>query len=128
MPAAADGVQVGDRINSVNDKPIRNTQEMRSIVAMGKDQPIKLSIDRNSQQVTIVTHAAQKDGDWRIGIGFDTALLNHREPVGVGGAAKWAADQNFRVLRVTGSALGQVSTGQRSARDTVSGPIGISQI
>jgi regulator of sigma E protease len=128
MPAAGDGVRVGDWIKSVNDKPIRNTQEMRSVVADGKDQPIKLSIDRNGEQLTIVTHAAEKDGQWRIGIGFDTALLNRRENVGVGGAAKWAADQNVRVLRVTGLALGQVSTGQRAARDTVSGPIGIGQI
>ena len=128
MPAAQDGVKVGDWVKSVNDKPIRNTQEMRSIVAEGKEQPIKLSIDRQGQQVTIVTHAAQKDDQWRIGIGFDTSLLNRREPVGVGGALKWAADQNLRILRVTGLALGQVRTGQRAARDTVSGPIGIGQI
>ena len=128
MPAAGDGVQIGDWIKSVNDKPIRNTQEMRSVIADSKDQPIKLSIQRNDRQLTIVTHAVKKDGEWRIGIRFDTTLLNHRDPVGVGGAAKWAADQNVRVLRVTGLALGQVSTGQRSARDTVSGPIGIGQI
>ena len=32
------------------------------------------------------------------------------------------------VLRLTGKALGQVGTGERSARDTISGPIGIGQI
>jgi regulator of sigma E protease len=128
MPAAQDGVRIGDWIKSVNDKPIRNTQEMRSIVAEGKEQPIKLSIDRGGQEVTIVTHAAQKDDQWRIGIGFDTTLLNRREPVGIGGAARWAVEQNLRILRVTGLALGQVGTGQRAARDTVSGPIGIGQI
>ena len=31
-------------------------------------------------------------------------------------------------MRLTGSALGQVGAGERSARDTVSGPIGIGQI
>jgi regulator of sigma E protease len=128
MPAAGDGVRVGDRIKSVNDKPIHNTQEMKSIVVEGKDQPIKLAIDRNGHEVTIVTHAAQKNDQWRIGIGFDTSLLDHRDPVGIGGAAKWAAESNLRVLRLTGSALGQVSTGQRAARDTLSGPIGIGQI
>ncbi|MFL6375390.1 MAG: RIP metalloprotease RseP [Pyrinomonadaceae bacterium] len=128
MPAAQDGVKPSDWITSVNDKAVRNTQEMKSLVAEGKDQPIKLAIDRNGEKMTITTHAVQKDGDWRIGIRFDPTLLNRREPVGVGGAAKWAADQNLRILRVTGLALGQVSTGQRSARDTVSGPIGIGQI
>jgi regulator of sigma E protease len=128
LPAASDGVKSGDWITSVNDKTIRNAQEMRSIVAESKDQPIKLAIDRNGEKLSITTHAAQKDGDWRIGVGFDPTLLNRREKVGVGGALSWAVDQNLRILRVTGKALGQVGTGERSARDTVSGPIGIGQI
>jgi regulator of sigma E protease len=32
---------------------------------------------------------------------------------------------NIEILRLTGKALGQVVTGQRSARNTLSGPIGI---
>ncbi|HTH50989.1 MAG TPA: RIP metalloprotease RseP, partial [Pyrinomonadaceae bacterium] len=128
LPAAADGVQVGDWITSVNDKPIRNVQEMKAIIAASKDQPIKLAIDRSGQKLTITTHAGQKDGEFRIGVGFDPTLLNRRENVGVAGAASFALTSNLRVLRMTGAALGQVSTGQRSARDTVSGPIGIGQI
>lgn len=128
LPAASDGVKVGDWITSVNDKAIRNSQEMKSIVGESKDQPIKLAIDRNGEKITITTRAGQKDNDWRIGVGFDPNLLNRREPVGVLGAASWAVTQNLRILRVTGKALGQVGTGERSARDTVSGPIGIGQI
>lgn len=127
LPASGDGVQIGDWITSVNDKTIRNVQEMKSLVTAAKDQPIKLSIDRSGQKVEITTKAGQKDGEWRIGVGFDTSKLNRREPVGVGGAAVSAVDQNLRILRLTGSALGQVGTGERSARDTVSGPIGIAQ-
>lgn len=128
LPAASDGVQVGDWITSVNDKTIRNVQEMKSIVTETKDQPIKLAIDRNGEKLTITTRAGQKNGDWRIGVGFDPNLLNRRESVGVMGAASWAVTQNLRILRVTGKALGQVGSGERSARDTVSGPIGIGQI
>jgi len=128
LPAASDGVMVGDWITSVNDKTVRNIQEMKSIVAESKDQPIRLAIDRNGQKLAITTKAQQKDGDWRIGVGFDRNLLNRREAVGVGGATAWAVDQNVRILRMTGSALGQVGAGERSARDTVSGPIGIGQI
>lgn len=128
LPASGDGVRVGDWITSVNDKAIRNSQEMKAIVAESKDQPIKLAIDRNGEKITITTRAGQKDNDWRIGVGFDQNLLNRREPVGVLGAASWAVTQNLRILRVTGKALGQVGTGERSAGDTVSGPIGIGQI
>ncbi len=128
MPAASSGIQTGDWITSVNGKEIRNSQEMKSLVGEAKDQPINLVINRNGQRVELATNAVQKDGDWLIGIRFDPTLLNNREAVGVVGAAVWSVDQNLRILRMTGKALGQVGTGERSARDTVSGPIGIGQI
>ena len=128
MPAAASGLQKGDWITSVNDKPIRNSQEMKILVGEAKDQPIKLVVNRNGERTEIATNAIQKDGEWRIGIGFDPSLMTSREPAGVAGAAAYAVDTNLRILRLTGKALGQVGTGERSARDTVSGPIGIGQV
>ena len=44
---------------------------------------------------------------------------------GVIGAAGYAVNSNIRILRLTGRALGQVFTGKRSVRNTISGPIGI---
>ena len=128
MPAASSGLQKGDWITSVNGKPIRNSQEMKTIVADSKGAPISLAINRNGQRQDITTYAVQKNNDWLIGIRFDQTLLSNLEPVGVGGAAAEAVDKNLRILRMTGSALGQVGTGERSARDTVSGPIGIGQV
>lgn len=128
LPAAGDGVKPGDWITSVNDTTVKNVQAMKKIVGDAKDQPIKLSIDRNGEKLVINTKAGQKDGEYRIGVQFDPTLLNRRESVGIVGAAGFALDQNLRILRLTGSALGQVGTGERSARDTVSGPIGIGQV
>lgn len=128
MPAAASGLQKGDWITSVNGKAIRNSQEMKIMVGESKDQPIKLVVNRNDQRTEITTNAVQKDGEWRIGIAFDSSLMTKRESVGIAGAFSEAIDQNLRILRLTGRALGQVGTGERSARDTVSGPIGIGQV
>ncbi len=128
MPAAASGLQVGDWITSVNGKAIKNPGEMRSIVLESKDGPITLVVDRNGQKVDLTTTAKEKDGSYLIGIGFDQNLLNRRESVGIAGAVGYAVDTNLRILRLTGKALGQVGTGERSARDTVSGPIGIVQV
>jgi len=128
MPAASSGLQKGDWITSVNDKAIRNSQEMKTIVGESKDQPIKLTVTRDNRRTEILTNAVEKKGEWRIGISFDSTQLNTREPVGIASAAAWALDQNLRVLRLTGKALGQVGTGERAARDTISGPIGIGQI
>jgi regulator of sigma E protease len=127
MPAASSGLQVGDQITSVNGKLIRNSQEMKTIVGESKDQPIKMTVIRGTETKEITTNAAQKGGDWRIGIGFSQNSLV-REKVGIGAALAYAVDSNLEVLRLTAKAFGQVGTGERSARDTVSGPIGIVQL
>ncbi len=128
MPAASSGLQKGDWITSVNDRAIRNGQEMKAIVGEAKDQPIRLVVNRNGERQELTTSAVQKGGEWLIGIGFDPSLMAAREPVGIVGAAAAAVDQNLRILRLTGRALAQVGTGERAASDTVSGPIGIGQV
>lgn len=128
MPAAGSGLRTGDWITSVNNEAIRNSQQMKTIVGQAHDKPIKLLVNRNGQQLEITTHAQEKGGEFRIGISFDPTLMSTREPVGIAGAFGEAVDENLRILRLTGKALGQVGTGQRAARDTVSGPIGIGQI
>lgn len=125
MPAESSGLKIGDWITSVNGRVIKDPTEMRSIVSEAKDAPINLSIDRNGEKLSITTNAREKDGAYLIGIGFNQDLLNRYEKVGIAGAAGFAVDMNLRTLRMTGRALGQVGTGERSARDTVSGPIGI---
>lgn len=127
MPAAESGLQKGDQITSINDKPVRNNQELKNIVGEIKDQPIKLAVTRGTERKEITTHAVQKNGDWLIGIAFDPSL-SAREKVGAGAAFAYAVDSNLEVLRLTAKAFGQVGTGERSARDTVSGPIGIVQL
>lgn len=127
MPAAESGLQRGDWITSVNGKVIRNSQEMKSIVGESKDQPIILSVTRNNEKKEITTRAVQKGEDWRIGIAFDTSAITTREHVGIVGSFNEAVAQNVRIIRLTFKALGQVGTGERSARDSVQGPIGIVQ-
>ncbi|MEJ7622503.1 MAG: RIP metalloprotease RseP [Pyrinomonadaceae bacterium] len=127
MPAAQSDLRQGDLILSINDKPVRNREEMAAFIGEAKDQPIKLKITRDGTTKDVTTSAVEQDGVWRIGIGFDSSMSTNREAVGVGGALAASVDQNLRILRLTGKALGQVGTGERSARDTVSGPIGIGQ-
>ncbi|MCS6873690.1 MAG: RIP metalloprotease RseP [Pyrinomonadaceae bacterium] len=128
MPAAESGLQVGDWIVSVNGKVVRNRQEMKKIINELKDRPIKLQVNRNGERLEIETRAVERNGDWLIGIAFNNTLSGARESVGVLGAMAFAWETNVEILRMTAKAFGQVSTGERSARDTVSGPIGIVQI
>lgn len=128
MPAAGSGIQVGDWVTTVNGVAVRNGLEMKQLVGENKDQPIKLTIVRNGEKKEIETRAIQKDNEWLMGINFDASLSRAKERVGPVAALSYAFNTNLEIVRLTFKAFGQVSTGERSARDTVSGPIGIVQI
>lgn len=129
MPAAQTDLKSGDWVISVNGQAVRNRQEMKKLVGEIKDQPIKLLINREGERKEITTTAKQSpSGEWLIGIGFDSNLSSAKERVGISGAINHAFQSNWDILRMTAKAFGQVGTGERSARDTVSGPIGIVQI
>jgi regulator of sigma E protease len=83
-----------------------------------------MSVKRNGRQMD-VTMTARKldDGTTRLGIQPAEDIPLYR--VGVAGAAKYAVENNLEILRLTGKALGQFFSGQRSARNTLSGPVGI---
>jgi regulator of sigma E protease len=63
------------------------------------------------------------DGTERLGILPADDFPLERPSVGV--ALGYAIKSNLQILRLTGKALGQFFTGQRSARNTLSGPVGI---
>jgi len=127
MPAASSGLQKGDLIVTVNDKTVSSPKEMKDFIGEAKGQPIKLAFIRNGERREVTTNAVLKDDQWLIGIHFDSSQLDNFEPTTIAGALSWAVNTNLRTLRLTGTALGQVGAGERSARDTVSGPIGIGQ-
>ncbi len=129
MPAAKSGLQVGDLITSVNGKPIRNSLEMRTIVNESKDKPITLTVSRKGQTKEISTNAKKTEsGEYLIGIQFDNNSATARESVGLGGAMVYAVEANWRILRLTGKAFGQMFAGERSVKDGgVAGPVGIVQ-
>ncbi|MGI8669789.1 MAG: RIP metalloprotease RseP [Aridibacter sp.] len=130
LPAANSGLQKGDRITSVNGKPLRNSLQMKSIINDTKDQPITLVISRNGETKEIKTNAKKTEsGDYQIGIGFGDGGSIAKDSVGLAGAANYAFDANWRILRLTGKAFGQMFAGERSVKEGgIAGPVGIVQI
>ncbi len=127
LPAAKADLKPGDRITSVNGHPIRNRAEMRQFVAEAKDGPIELVISRNGETREVTTNAQKtENGEYLIGVAFDDGV---REPIGPIGAASFAVNENWRILRMTGKALGQMFAGERSVKEGgIAGPVGIVQI
>lgn len=130
MPAASSGLLMGDQITSVNGKAIKNGLDMKTAVNEAKDEPLNLLITRKGETKEIATNAKKSDsGDYLIGIQFNSGLSTARDSVGLGGAMAYAFDANWRILRLTGKAFGQMFAGKRSVKEGgVAGPIGIVQI
>jgi regulator of sigma E protease len=123
-PAAQAGIKPGDRVLAVNGEPLRSAKHFGMFIREHSSQPVTLTIERNGlkQEIT-ATPARQSDGTQRLGItqGDDYPLVKPS----LAAAASYAVRSNLEILRLTGKALGQFFSGKRSARNTLSGPIGI---
>jgi regulator of sigma E protease len=128
MPAAQ-VLQPKDRVVAFNDQSVRNTTTLREMIGQTKGTPFKLTIERNGERKSVDINAVEKDGAFRIGVGFSRDEIKTREPANIAQAAGFAVHSNLEIIRLTGKVFGQLFTGQRSVKEAgVAGPIGIVQI
>ena len=123
-PADKAGLKPGDRIVSVGGNPVHSSEQVRAFIREHKAEPIHMMVERNGQQQEIVASVA-KLGEGKEGLGFTPTERVPRERVGPIAAFSYAVDSNLEILRLTAKAIGQLFSGERSARNTLSGPIGI---
>jgi regulator of sigma E protease len=127
--ASEAGLQQGDLVTSFNGVPVRNPADAKQKIIESGGNPIRMMISRNGEtKEIVVTPRVGADNVPKVGVAFDSQYARARESVGLLGAAAYAWDSNMEILRMTAKAFGQVSTGERSAGETFSGPIGIVQI
>ena len=123
-PAAEAGMRTGDRVLVIGGEPVRSGAQVTQYVRDHKSQPIAMTLERDGKrfEVTAATRTLP-DGTERLGIRpIEDIPLQTAGPLKAMG---YAVDNNIEILRVTGKAIGQVFAGKRSARNTLSGPIGI---
>jgi regulator of sigma E protease len=123
-PAAKAGLQEGDRVLSVQGEAVGDETDVRAVVRAHKTEPLHIKIERNGQPQELVT-GTERMADDKIGV--TTSVAEPQERVGLAGAAAFAVQRNIEVLRMTGEAFGQIFRGQRSARESLAGPIGIAR-
>ena len=132
-PAEAAGLQVGDQIIAVNGNRIEQSfygrDEIVRAIRSSTDEPVTLTVKRGSETLDIKATPASTDGELKLGFyqeitGFE--MVNQR--LSLIAAFKYSVDTNLRILDLTKTALAQVFVGKRSARDTLTGPVGIAQI
>jgi len=122
-PAEEAGFKEGDKLLKVGDDNVKSSYQVTEYIKSHDAQKIPITIQRDGQTSVVVTNERRVDG--KLGLGVTDIFPLYA--AGIGGAAKYAWDSNLQILRLTGKALGQVFTGKRSVRNTLSGPIGIYQ-
>src|SRR5215813_14375297 len=121
--AEAAGLKADDKIVAAGGETVKSSEQVIQYIRSHKDQPLELDIDRGGQRTHVTARVAQ--GQELLGI-----KVGQRLPPGPGGpiaSLSYAVNQNLRILKLTGKALGQVFSGERSVRNTISGPIGIAR-
>ena len=122
--AAEVGFKEGDRLVKVGEEDVKSSAQVTEYIRNHAAQKIPITVERNGQNIQIVTNERRLEGG-RLGIGLGEQFPLHDASIGT--AAKYAYDSNLQILSLTAKALGQVFTGKRSVRNTLSGPIGIYQ-
>ena len=123
-PAEDAGIKAGDRVVSVGPETVKSAAQVTEYIHAHDAQPIQLVVERGGKTMQITTDSRRLPGA-RLGINIGEQFPLHR--AGPVSAMAYAVDSNVQILRLTSKALGQVFTGQRSVRNTLSGPIGIYQ-
>jgi regulator of sigma E protease len=122
-PADAAGLKENDRFISIGGENVRSSAQVTEYVRNHPSERIPITVQRDGQTVQLTTDERRVDGR----LGFGVSDQYPLRAASVVSATKYAYDQNIQILRLTGKALGQVFTGERSVRNTLSGPIGIYQ-
>ena len=122
-PADETGLKTGDRLVTVGNEQVKSAMQVTEYVRTHGGQ-VPITVERNGQMVQLTTPERRMEGT-KLGFRVGEQYPLHDATVAL--AAKYAYDTNIQILRLTGKALGQVFTGQRSVRNTLSGPIGIYQ-
>ena len=123
-PAEEVGFKEGDRLLKIGDEDVKSSVQVTEYILARHAQKIPITIQRGGQTTTIVSNERRLEGS-RLGLGVADKFPLHQANIVT--ASKHAYDSNIQILSLTASALGQVFTGQRSVRNTLSGPIGIYQ-
>ncbi|HKE02621.1 MAG TPA: RIP metalloprotease RseP [Blastocatellia bacterium] len=124
-PAERAGLQVGDKITAVNGAPVTGWHQFRRIIQEGREVALTVQRGRETLKINSSPEKQQNDSYW-LGFSrmFETKLLKTNS---LATAMRYGWDYNLRVLKFTGEVFQQIFRGQRSASNSVAGPIGIAR-
>lgn len=137
-PAEAAGLQAGDRIETINDKPLSAWSEVVDQIQRSPEHAMTWQLTRQGEQIMLtVTPARDKNmaGQYigRLGVGVQLAdvkippayiRVNHRDPLH---AFAEAGGKTWQIISLSLGSLGKMLTGL-VGMDNLSGPITIVKV
>jgi regulator of sigma E protease len=122
--AAAAGIRAGDRILSINGKPVKDLfADFATAADAAKTKPVQITVQRGSSTVAATLAAPENADDTTRGIIPPTKLLK----LGLFPALQYSVQENWRMLKLAMSALGRLFRPEGSVKE-LSGPINIARI
>ena len=125
MPADKAGIKAGDKIVSINGKPIRFYNELQEKLPTLKGKEAKIVIDRAGQQQELNVKVS---GDGTIGLYPESLLAFTTINYTVGQAINKGTENAFAVVFNNIKGFGKIFRGEVSASKALSGPIGIARM
>lgn len=127
-PAAMAGIQSNDKIIGIQGEPVASWHQFKNALNESNGQPVTLKVARGDQVLDLQVTPVQIDGEYRLGIATSIrSELVTQKTSSLIDAMQYGWAYNWRILRITGIAFRQIFAGDRSVRDSVSGPIGMAR-
>jgi regulator of sigma E protease len=122
-PAAAAGLQAGDRIVAVDGRPTRTFSAISHRIRQSQGAPVTLTVLRDGRRVTVGPRPTVfQQGRWIFGFEPTVRVIDYS----TGEAARRAGSDLWHV--VTGTATGLGSLFSTHGRSELSGPVGIGRV
>lgn len=131
-PAARAGIESGDRIVSVNDKPVENSSDLQRYIQLGLGNEISVTVehaDSTVEEVQLVPRWTPPEGEGAIGVVIsmpDATVVRQGEPFWR--APFLAVSALAETLVLFKNAILSIITGAGTASLTLTGPVGIAQM
>jgi regulator of sigma E protease len=123
-PAANAGLRAGDRILSVNGKPVRALEDFAKASDTAKAAPVALEIARGTQKLAV---ALPPSHDEKLGAGRGIVPQTKQLKLSLFPALRYSVQENWRMLKYAFAAIGRLFRSEGSVKE-LSGPINIARI
>lgn len=128
--AAKAGIQAKDKLVKIGDISNLNVEKVILFAQQHPDLSTTITINREGKDIVLPITIGSRSQDGKkvgqLGIGLDMNIIKGK-PMSIGSAAVASVEKTWDVSAQTVVGLGQMITGQRSAKD-LGGPIKIAQL